>query len=212
MSLREDMEKAMSEVIKESHVENVEVANFVKEHFHKIFKHSKKTNTSIKTAVIESLKGIEDGFKAGGYESKELVQKVASEMLEMGMAAAEKRISAARHTVDVSKNALNEELKKANESIDQVKQKTKDEITTAYSKLQEESKTAKEHLSQMSEGLKEYAEKKSYATLNKIAEKSKEAVYNIKQSAKENSKQLLHHTQGKIADWLKNMANKIEQK
>ena len=212
MSLREDMEKAMGEVIKEVHLENVEVANFVKEHFHKILKHSKKTKTPIKKAVTEILEGMEDGFRAEGYESKELVQKAASGVLEVAMDAAEKKISAVRHTADVLKNTLNEELEKVNGAIDQVKQKTKDDMITAYGKLHEESKAEKEHLRQMGEAFKEYAEKKSYTILNKAAEKSKEAVYNIEQSAKEHSQKLLHHNQGKVADWLKKMANKIEQK
>ena len=212
MSLKEDMEKAMGEVIKEAHVENAEVADFIKDHFYKILEQCKKTNKPIKTAVTETLEGMEDGLRDRGHESKEIVQKVVSGMLEVTRDAAEKGISEARHTAEVSKAALNKELEKVNGSIDQVKQKTKDEIKTAYSKLHEKSKTEKEHLSRMGEAFKEYAEKKSYATLNKAAEKSKEAVYNMGQSAKEHGKKLLHHNQEKAADWLKKLANKIEQK
>ncbi|NOY69389.1 MAG: hypothetical protein GXP53_07860 [Deltaproteobacteria bacterium] len=57
MSLREDMDKAISEIIKEKDVEEDEVAAFVKDHFRKIFEHWKKT----KTAVGETHEGLEDG-------------------------------------------------------------------------------------------------------------------------------------------------------
>lgn len=159
MSLTEDMQKAMGEVIKEAHVENAEAADFIKDHFYKIFKHCEKTETSIKTAVTETLEGMEDGLRDRGYESKKIVQKVASGILDVTRDAAEKGISAARHTADVSKDALNKELEKVNGSIDQVKQKTKDEMKTAYGKLHEKNKTEKEHLSRMGESFKEYAEK-----------------------------------------------------
>lgn len=49
MSLREDMEKAISEIIKEKDVEEAEAVAFVKEHFHKTVEHRKKTKTTNKS-------------------------------------------------------------------------------------------------------------------------------------------------------------------
>ena len=212
MSLREDMDKAVKEVVEEGHVEDAKVVAFVKDRFRKTLENCEKTKTSVKTATIEILKGVEDGLKAGGRESKELLRKAASGMLEVTKEVGEKGISAARRAASSSKEVLDAELEKVHGLIDQVKQKTKDDMKTACGKLQEKTEAEKEHLRQMGEAFKEYAGKKSHVALNKVAEKSKEAVYNIDQSAKEYGEKLLHHSQDRVSGWLKKMVDKIGQK
>lgn len=215
MSLREDMEKAMKEVVESGHVEDSETVTFVKEQFRKALEHCKETKTSIEETSIEILEGLKDGLKTGGHESKDLLNKAASGMLEVVRESGEKTISGARRAVDSSKTAFDAELKKVNGSIDQVKQKTKDDMKTNYAKLREKTEIEKEHLRQMNmafDTFKENTKEKSHVTLSNAAKESKVAISKIEQSAREYSEKLLHHSQDKTANWLRKMANKIEKK
>ena len=144
MPLREDVETATEEIVEEGHVEDAKIVAFVKDRFCKTLENCEKTKTSVKITTIEILKGVEDGLKAGGCESKGLFRKAASGMLEVTKEVGEKRISAARHAAAASKAALDTELEKVHGSIDQVKQKTKDDIKTAYGKLQERTEAEKD--------------------------------------------------------------------
>ena len=205
MSLREDMEKATKEVVEEGHVEDAKFVAFVKDRFRKTLENCEKTKTSVKSATIEILKGIEDGLKAAGLESKELLLKAASGMLEITKEVGEKGISAARHAADASKAVLDAELEKVHGSIDHVKQKTKDDMKIAYGKLLKNIEIEKERLNQIGEAFKDYSKEKSHTALGKVAEKSKKVINNIEQSAKEYGGKLLHHSQDKVANWLRKM-------
>ncbi len=215
MSLREDMEKAMKKVVEAGHVEDAEAVAFVKKQFRKTLEHCEETKTSVKAASIEMLEGLKDGLEAGGHESKELLNKAASAMLDVARESGEKTISGARRAADSSKAALDAELGKVHGSIDQVKQKTKDDMKMAYAKLREKTEVEKERLRQMNgafDTFKENAKEKSHVTLNNAAEESKGALLKFEQSAREYGEKLLHHSKDKTANWLKKMADKIESK
>ncbi len=83
MSLRKDMEKATKDIIKEVHAEDVEIEAFIKDQFNKMLKHCKSTETSVNTATVEILEGMEEGLKTGGKDIQASFRKIASTMFKV---------------------------------------------------------------------------------------------------------------------------------
>jgi|GEM_PF-2007873 len=217
MGIKERVKNNMEKIVVKGHQVDQEVISFVKEDYAKTLDDLGKGTDTIKETTLEYLEGVEEGLKAAGHKSGELVSKAAEALVEVSRDLDDRGVDTAKKIALEAGNVLNTALEKSKGSMDSVAEKTKEQMKNAYARLNEVGEAGKSRLKGVGEGIKAYAELKkgglkdeTRASLHKTADRSKVLIEGLARSTEEHSKALLSHSSKKGAEWLNKLADKIK--
>ena len=211
MSYKEEIKSKVEAIVAKGHDVDAKIIETVKTDFVKTLATAKKSGISLKTATYETLEGIEEGLKASGHKTEDILKKSANAMVEVTKKSSEEAIAKSKEIAQKSKDTLDSEINKTKEGIEKVNDTVKNKMQTSYTDFHAKVSSEKEHLQDISEGIKEYSVEKSHHLLSSSVDKTKEAIHQLDTSFKEHSTALLEHTKESASSWYQSLKNKIHK-
>ena len=217
MSIKERVKSDVEKIVAKGHQIDQQVISFIKEDYAKTLDDVGQGMDTVSQPTWQYREGVEEGLKAAGHKSGELVSRAAEVLVEASGNLGNNGVDAAKKVALEARAVLNTALEKSKGSMDSVVEKTKEQMKNAYARLNEVGETGKSRLKRVGEGIKAYAELKkgglkdeTRASLHKTADRSKVLIEGLARSTEEHSKALLSHSSKKAAEWLNKLADKVK--
>ncbi len=219
MNIKERVKSDVEKIVAKGHHVDQEVISFVKKDYVKTLDDVGTGMDTVKETTLEYLEGVEEGLKAFGHKSGELVSRAAEALVEVSRDLGDKSVDVSKKVASEARDALNIALEKSKGSMDSVAEKTKEQMKDAYVQLNKVGEAGKARLKGVGEGTKAYAVRKkddlsdsARQSLNRSADRSKELAGKLARSTEVHSKELLSHSLDKVSGWLGKLADKVKPK
>jgi len=178
---------------------------------------SREEVLDIYAATGNLLIGVEDGLKAAGHESAEIIAKAANVIVDVTSDISKQSLEAAQSYAQSAKSAVETAVEAHKGEFEHIEEATKEGMKDAHSKLAAQTRHVLEQMETVSKAVYDYSVEKAHeldeAVAPKVqaaADKSRVYAKETEQHAAEFSKNLLHHSQEKTATWLRKLASLVE--
>ena len=220
MSIKETVSAGVRKIAEAGKDVDAKTVAFVKQSFHQTHEACDKSGASLKTATQETLAGAAAGLKSAGYQTGQLLGQCAQAISDDTRKATEASLAAARKATDHAKATLAVATKKAVEhskdGVDKAEEDARAAMTSAYADLQKKISRAEAHLKDVATGINAYAKSATHdlgdasrKAMHDAAHQTEAALGALEKTTKEHSKDLLHHSEEKVSQWLDSLKAKL---
>ena len=217
MEIKTKVSQQVKKIVDEGKSIDENIVNFIKKDFHHTLTDCKKMEHSVKQATADTLEGVYSGLKSAGYATENIIAKSASALIDITCDMAEQTIGATRSYADDAKLIFDDAIEKSTDSLGELGDKTKAKMEAAHTLLLAKTTEEKQKLADVAEGILTSAKSKKITlaeatqqSLQHSADQAKIHIQAITKTSEVHSKQLLHHSRAKVADWLGKLKDKVE--